>query len=75
MIVEEARKKGVCRICSNPMWKDTVNMVPVEDLIFNYGAEYAHKRCLESERSTNLVEQTNADDKENYPTTDPDLQV
>lgn len=37
--VIEARKKGVCRICSKPIAFN-------EAVIYNYGKEHAHSKCL-----------------------------
>ncbi len=73
MTVEEARKKGVCRICEGPMWKDAVKRIATEDLAFRYGEEYAHERCVEQERLTK--EEQNANSTEDHATEDPDLQV
>ncbi len=42
--VEEAKKRGVCRICQ----KDNAAHPPDNPFILAYGREYAHQKCLES---------------------------
>lgn len=40
--VQEARRRGVCRICGNRVSAHLRN-----PFVFNYGKEHAHQKCLE----------------------------
>lgn len=61
LTVEEARRRGVCRICQ-------VNNLPGPDnpFVLDLGKEYAHQQCLDNaQRIAELAAESLCDGKDN----------
>ena len=46
MTVDEARKRGVCRICGDLDSPRRITPTLIDTFVVNYGEEYAHSSCL-----------------------------
>ena len=44
--VDEARRRGVCRVCELEAGPRRIDMNFVDPFVYDYGREYAHASCI-----------------------------